>query len=59
MMLLLLRELGAEGPVATLAEAVGMEHDGKSLCCRSLESKTVRVLKDDLSGKTTRFRLYL
>ena len=33
MMLLLLRELGAEGPVATLAEAVGMEHDGKSLGC--------------------------
>lgn len=33
MMLLLLRELGAEGPVATLAEAVGMESDGKSLGC--------------------------
>ena len=33
MMLLLLRELGAEGPVATLAETVGMEHDGKSLGC--------------------------
>ena len=33
MMLLLLRELGAEGPVATLAEAVGTEHDGKSLGC--------------------------
>ena len=33
MMLLLLRELGAEGPVAVLAEAVGMEHDGKSLGC--------------------------
>ena len=33
MMLLLLRELGAEGPAATLAEAVGLEHDGKSLGC--------------------------
>ena len=33
MMLLLLRELGAEGPIATLAEAVGTEHDGKSLGC--------------------------
>ena len=33
MMLLLLRELGAEGPVAVLADAVGMEHDGKSLGC--------------------------
>ena len=33
MMLLLLRELGAEGPVATLAEAVGLESDGTSLGC--------------------------
>ncbi len=33
MMLLLLRELGAEGPIPVLAEAVGMEHDGKSLGC--------------------------
>ncbi|MBR2661649.1 MAG: dipeptidase PepV [Clostridia bacterium] len=33
MMLLLLKELGAEGPVATLAEAVGLESDGKSLGC--------------------------
>lgn len=33
MMLLLLRELGAEGPVATLAEAVGTESDGRSLGC--------------------------
>ena len=33
MMLLLLKELGAEGPVATLAEAVGMESDGSSLGC--------------------------
>ena len=33
MMLLLLKELGAEGPVAALAEAVGLESDGKSLGC--------------------------
>jgi len=33
MMLLLLKELGAEGPVATLAENVGLEHDGASLGC--------------------------
>ncbi len=33
MMLLLLKELGAEGPVRTLAEAVGIESDGKSLGC--------------------------
>ncbi len=33
MTLLLLKELGAEGPVAVLAEAVGMESDGKSLGC--------------------------
>ena len=33
MMLLLLRELGAEGPIAVLAEAVGTEYDGKSLGC--------------------------
>ena len=33
MMLLLLRDLGAEGPVAVLAEAVGLESDGKSLGC--------------------------
>ena len=33
MMLLLLRELGAEGPVAELAEKVGLESDGKSLGC--------------------------
>lgn len=33
MMLLLLRELGAEGPVAVLAETVGLESDGKSLGC--------------------------
>ncbi len=33
MMLLLLRELGAEGPAAVLAEAVGLEHDGSGLGC--------------------------
>ena len=33
MMLVLLKELGAEGPVAALAEAVGMESDGTSLGC--------------------------
>lgn len=33
MMLLLLKELGAEGPVAALAEAVGVESDGASLGC--------------------------
>lgn len=33
MMLLLLKELGAEGPIVTLAEAVGTESDGTSLGC--------------------------
>ena len=33
MMLLLLRELGAEWPVSALADAVGTESDGKSLGC--------------------------
>ena len=33
MMLLLLKELGAEGPVAVLAEAVGTESDGSALGC--------------------------
>ena len=33
MMLLLLKELGAEGPIAALAEAVGMQHDGEGLGC--------------------------
>jgi len=44
MMLLLLRELGAKGPVAVLAEAVGTESDGRSLgvACR-----------DDVSGALT------
>ena len=44
MMLLLLRELGAEGPVATLAEAVGLENDGKSLGC---------ACRDDVSKALT------
>ena len=44
MMLLLLREMGAEGPVAELAEAVGMEHDGKSLGC---------ACRDDVSKALT------
>ena len=44
MMLLLLRELGAEGPAATLAEAVGLEHDGKSLGC---------ACRDEVSGELT------
>ena len=44
MMLLLLRELGAEGPVAVLAEAVGMEHDGKNLGC---------ACRDDVSKQLT------
>ena len=44
MMLLLLRELGAEGPVATLADAVGMESDGKSLGC---------ACRDEVSGALT------
>ena len=33
MMLLLLRELGAVGPVAELAELIGTDHDGKKLGC--------------------------
>ena len=44
MMLLLLRELGAEGPVATLAEAVGTESDGGSLGC---------ACRDEVSGGLT------
>ena len=44
MMLLLLKELGAEGPVATLAEAVGMDHDGKKLGCDC---------RDEVSGELT------
>ena len=44
MMLLLLRELGAEGPVAKLAEVVGLESDGKSLGC---------ACRDDVSKALT------
>ena len=44
MMLLLLRELGAEGPVATLAETVGLESDGQSLGC---------ACRDEVSGGLT------
>ena len=44
MMLVLLKELGAEGPVATIAEAVGMESDGKCLGC---------ACRDDLSKGLT------
>jgi len=44
MMLLLLKELGAEGPVAVLAEAVGMDHDGKKLGCGC---------RDEVSGELT------
>ena len=44
MMLLLLKDLGAQGPLKTLAEAVGMEHDGKSLGC---------ACRDDVSGPLT------
>ena len=33
MMLKLLKELGAQGGIATLADAVGLEHDGRSLGC--------------------------
>ena len=44
MMLLLLKELGAEGPIATLAAAVGMEHDGAGLGC---------ACRDDVSEALT------
>ena len=44
MMLVLLRELGAEGPIATLAEAVGTEYDGTSLGC---------ACRDDVSEALT------
>ena len=44
MTLLLLRELGAEGPVAALAEAVGLESDGQSLGC---------ACRDEVSGGLT------
>ncbi len=44
MMLKLLRSLGATGGIATLAEAVGLESDGKSLGC---------ACKDEVSGPLT------
>ena len=44
MMLLLFRDLGAQGPLKTLADAVGMEHDGKSLGCEC---------RDEISGPLT------
>ena len=44
MMLRLLRALGAEGAIATLAEAVGTESDGRSLGC---------ACADDISGALT------
>lgn len=44
MMLLLLRELGVQGAFRTLADAVGMEHDGASLGC---------ACADKLSGPLT------
>ena len=44
MMLLLMKDLGAQGPLKTLAKAVGMEYDGKSLGC---------ACQDDISGSLT------
>ena len=44
MMLTLLKALGARGPVRTLAEAVGMEHDGTHLGCAA---------RDEISGPLT------
>ena len=44
MMLLLLKELGAKGPAAVLADAVGMESDGRSLGC---------ACRDDVSEALT------
>ena len=44
MMLLLLRELGVEGPFRTLADKVGMESNGASLGC---------AYTDDVSGSLT------
>ena len=44
MMLLLLRELGVQGAFRTLADAVGMEHDGASLGC---------ACADEVSGPLT------
>ena len=44
MMLLLLKELGAEGPLLTLANAIGMESNGASLGC---------ACADEVSGPLT------
>ena len=44
MMLLLLKALGVQGALLTLAEAVGMEHDGASLGC---------ACHDEVSGPLT------
>ncbi len=44
MMLLLLRELGVQGAFATLADTVGMAHDGANLGC---------AYQDDVSGALT------
>ena len=44
MMLCLLRELGVQGALRTLADQVGMEHDGKSLGC---------ACTDEISGDLT------
>lgn len=44
MMLLLLKELGVEGALLTLANAYGMEYDGKSLGC---------ACEDEVSGPLT------
>ncbi|MBQ3705148.1 MAG: dipeptidase PepV [Clostridia bacterium] len=44
MMLKLMKELGAQGGIAVLAEAVGLESDGKSLGC---------ACEDKVSGKLT------
>ena len=44
MMLLLLQDLGARGPLGILAEAVGMEHDGRGLGC---------ACRDEVSGPLT------
>ena len=44
MMLVLLREMGVTGALKTLADAVGMEHDGASLGC---------ACSDEISGALT------
>ena len=44
MMICLLRDLGAEGPLKVLADAVGMTHDGSGLGC---------ACSDEVSGPLT------